>query len=157
LAVLKRRGYEFTYYIVGDGVDRNQLIYHTVRLDLRDRVVMTGQLDREGVKEMLLKATIYLQPSISEGLCNAVMEASYYELPIVAFRTGGIPEIVEQGHSGLMSDTYDVNGLVRDLQSLLDNPDLRKRLGQNAHDRIVTHFKRSDEIARWLELYRALD
>jgi colanic acid/amylovoran biosynthesis glycosyltransferase len=75
LAILKVNGIDFEYSIVGDGSDTEYLIYLTHVLDLSDRVYFLGRLDPTSVKVQYQRADFYLQYSVQEGFCNAVLEA----------------------------------------------------------------------------------
>lgn len=153
LSLLKARGYRFSYAIVGEGIDRDMLVHHIKRFGLEDEVRLLGELDRDSVFKLLSKASIYLQPSISEGLCNAVMEASFYKVPVVAFATGGIPEVVLDGETGLLCETYDYVELAGTIQRMLDSPELRMKFGNAGRGHILENFSRKNEVEQWLDLY----
>lgn len=156
LSVVRSKGYDFSYYIIGEGPDRSMLVFHIKRLGLEENVHLVGELEKNRVFDYLAKATIYLQPSISEGLCNAVMEASFHGLPIVAFAAGGIPEVVVHNETGLLCDTCDYGSLANNIQQLIDSPGLRDKLGRGGNLHILNNFSRDKEINEWIRLYNGI-
>lgn len=156
IAILKNEGYDFEYQIAGKGIDYNMLVFHTGRLNIQDRVRFLGELTREEVKDRLIKADIYFQPSLSEALSLAIIEASYYGLPIVSSNIGGIPEVVENNISGFLSDPCRPLGYAGHIVRLIENPDLRRQMGQEGNNRIISDFSRQKEIEKWKEVYSSL-
>jgi len=93
----------------------------------------------EGVRDplpLLLESQFFVLPSPSEGLPNAVMEAMAAGLPIVAFRVGGIPEIVEDGVTGILVDPGDVQGLADAIAQVAADPAWRVAAGAAARERM---------------------
>lgn len=156
IALLKKKGYKFQYRIVGDGGDLRMLQFHINRLDIHDRVVFTGELTREGVREELLRADMFLQASVTEALSNALIEASYYGIPIVSSLIGGIPEVVIHGKTGLLSPTCDPQGYAANIARLIENPKLREEMGENAHNRVMEYFSYEKELESWKAVYDGL-
>ncbi len=156
ISILKKRGFKFQYKIIGDGKDLQMLQYHMLRLGLEDRVKFLGERSRKEVKEQLLKADIFFQASVTEALSNALIEASYYGLPIVSSRVGGIPEVVEHEKTGLLSPPCYPKGYADNIAKLIIHPDLRERYGKDAHFRALEYFSKEKEIERWEEIYNEL-
>lgn len=156
IALLKKQGYKFQYRIVGDGSDLKMLQFHINRLGIQDRVVFTGELSREDVRDELLKADVFFQASVTEALSNALIEASYYGIPIVSSLIGGIPEVVVHEETGLLSDTCYPQGYANHLAILIDDPELRNEMGNNARKRAMEHFSYEKELERWKIVYDEL-
>lgn len=156
MAILKKRGYDFEYQIAGKGVDYNMLNFHVKRLNINDRVRFLGELTPEEVKDKLVKADIYFQPSLTEALSLALIEASFYGLPIVSTNIGGIPEVVVDQVSGFLSSTCDSNAFSNNIIKLLEDKNLRTRMGSAANKHIVNKFSREIEIQKWKEIYASL-
>lgn len=157
MALLKEKGYDFEYHIVGSGIDKNMLQYHRKRLDLTDNVYFVGELSKEGVKEVLCTADIYFQPSVSEALSLAIIEASYFRLPIVSSSVGGIPEVVVHGKTGYLSSPCVPLLYSKNIIKLIEDKELRVKMGNAGHNRIVNFFSRDNEISLWNNLYANLD
>ncbi|QAA81367.1 glycosyltransferase [Aequorivita sp. H23M31] len=153
IAILKERGFEFQYRIMGEGRDLPMLQYHLIRLGLEDSVVFLGEGSRNEVKEQLLNADIFFQASVTEALSNALIEASYYGLPIVSSRVGGIPEVVDHQKTGLLSPPCNPQLYANNLARLIDNRELRKEFGINARKRALEYFSMEREIEMWKNIY----
>ena len=96
-------------------------------------------------------------PSIKrEGLPRSVIEAMAYETPPVVTDSGGSPELVVDGVSGLVVPARDAAAIARAVRLLYDDPELRNRMGAAARERIRTHFRIEDTIEQTEALYRDL-
>jgi glycosyltransferase involved in cell wall biosynthesis len=133
------------------------LNYHVNRLNIADIVIFKGELSRKEIKKALLNSDVYFQPSLSEALSLALIEASYYKLPIISSDTGGIPEVVKHGVTGLLSNVCRSENYAENIIKLFESEDLRIQMGNNAHDRIMKNFSRVKEIEKWRELYYKFD
>lgn len=154
LHILKTKGFEFRYLIVGDGNEREQLEIFVKENHLINDVSFLGELPHERIFELLETSTIYLQTSNSEALSNSIIEASYYGLPVVATKVGGIPEVVEHGVTGLLSESDDYLDISVNLIKLIKDIELRKLMGIEGQKRVATKFSRKDEIFKWNQLYK---
>ncbi|MGB9691044.1 MAG: glycosyltransferase family 4 protein [Candidatus Sumerlaeaceae bacterium] len=103
---------------------------------------------RSDVAECLAAADLAVQPSRSEGLGTAVLEASAIGLPVVATAVGGIPDIVVHGETGLLVPPEDPEALAQALIQLAQNPEQRAALGRAAQQRVATLFS----VERLIEL-----
>ena len=83
---------------------------------------------------------IYCQPSRSEALPLAIMEAGMAGLPIVGSRVGGIPEIVFDDLNGFLFDNCNANQLAECLFRLITDPGLRIRMGKNSKEHMMKYF-----------------
>jgi glycosyltransferase involved in cell wall biosynthesis len=97
------------------------------KLGLADAVRFLGPHD--DVREVIAAADVLAAPSLSEGFGLSVVEAMAMAVPVVASRTGGFAEIVDDGHSGLLVPPRDPNALATALAHLLDDANLRRRVG----------------------------
>lgn len=157
ISILKNKGYDFEYHIAGSGNDYGMLNYHVNRLNIADIVKFKGELSRKQIKKALQNSDVYFQPSLSEALSLAIIEASYYKLPIISSNTGGIPEVVEHGVTGLLSNVCQPESHAENIIKLFESEELRIQMGNNAHNRIIENFSRENEIEKWRELYYKFD
>ena len=96
-------------------------------------------------------------PSIRrEGLPRSIIEAMAYATPPVVTDSGGSPELVIDGVSGLVVPPGSCRAISRAIRRLYDDPELRERLGAGARERIRTHFRVQDTIEQTVALYRGL-
>lgn len=157
ISILKNKGFDFEYNIAGSGGDYGMLNFHVNRLNIADVVKFKGELSRKEIKKELINSDIYFQPSLSEALSLAIIEASYYKLPIISSNTGGIPEVVEHGVTGFLSDICQPESYAENIIKLFESVELRIQMGTNAHNQIIKNFSRENEIEKWRELYNKLD
>ncbi len=134
LDALSRLGRAPAMTFVGNGPRLDALQAEALRSGLRETVSF-----RTGVRDplpFLLESQFFVLPSPSEGLPNAVMEAMAAGLPIVAFRVGGIPEIVEDGVTGVLVDPGDVQGLADAIAQVAADPAWRVAAGASGRERM---------------------
>lgn len=127
----------FKLIIVGDGSLRSKY-EASVNNNITDNVIFTGYKDN--IPEILNISDFFIMPSLSEGAANAVLEASASGLPVIATRVGEIPNIVDDGRTGLLVNPRDVDALVKSMIILIDNPLLAKDMGNLGRERIVKHY-----------------
>lgn len=106
------------------------------------RVILTGFVPHVNMALTYLLGDIFAAPSQkAEGMPMVLLEASACGLPLVATRQGGIPEVVQDGENGLLLDhPQDPEELAGKIGALLENPDLRRRLGRQAREMAREHF-----------------
>jgi glycosyltransferase involved in cell wall biosynthesis len=111
-------------------------------------------LGPEQVGDLLADSAVFVLPSRSEGQPMALLEAMAHGLCVVAGAVGGIPEMVDDGRSGLLVPPDDVEALVVALRRALTDPALRTRLGAAARERVLAEFDLDVVWRRIDELYR---
>lgn len=132
--------------IVGDGEQAEKLRQLVGELRLDHRVTFLGL--RDDVPELLRNSDILVHPAIwQEAFGLTIAEAMSCGCAVVASATGGIPEIIEHGVSGLLTNPGDPDSLARTLDRLTETPSLRASLGAGARDRVEKLFS-LDRCAR---------
>jgi glycosyltransferase involved in cell wall biosynthesis len=102
--------------------------------------------------------TILAVPSrLQDPLPTSAIEAAFFGIPVVASRRGGLPEIVEDGATGLLFKSGNSDELARHLVTLLGNAELRERMGQNARRRAIALFSRERFVRQFCRLLSAGD
>jgi colanic acid/amylovoran biosynthesis glycosyltransferase len=138
-AVSKLRG-DVEYCIIGDGSKRVKLTKLITELGVEQRVRLLGYMKREDVFQMMAESDIYICPSLRESFGVANLEASFFQLPVVASSIGGIPEVVQDGVTGLLVPPADVGALVNALDYLINHPESRQRMGEAGRRFVEAHF-----------------
>jgi glycosyltransferase involved in cell wall biosynthesis len=138
--------------LVGDGPDRPVVDEEVRRADLAGSVLLAGE--RDDVAEILASSAIFVLSSRSEALPVSVLEAMAAGLPVVATRVGGVPELVVDGETGLLVPPADPRALAAALQRLVDEPELRARLGAAGRARVEERFALESFLQSHLDLYR---
>ena len=127
-------------------------------IGIRRQVVFTGYIPHREVLAWMREMDIFVFPSLHEGSPNALIEAMACELPLVASRVGGIVDIVEDNRNGLLVPADDADMLSQKLQRLIQDQELRKRLGKAAKQKVEDQFSPTQETKIWLDIYhRVLD
>jgi glycosyltransferase involved in cell wall biosynthesis len=139
---------------LGFGEEEEALARQTRELGLSERVVWAGR--RRDVREVLPAFDVKCLPSRREAFPLAVMEAMAAGLPIVASRTGGVPEMVSDGDEGLLVRPEDHVALAASLRRLLGDSALRARMGAAARRRAERDFDIRDTVVGYEALFRAL-
>lgn len=143
---LKRRGLSFCCVIFGEGPMREELEELIDQLGLGGDVALAGERSQQELIPRFQSADIFaLAPFVTEdgdrdGVPNVLAEAMACGLPVVSTAVAGIPELVHDGHTGLLVEPRDVDGLADRLDLLLADPPLRRRLGEAARRKVVEDF-----------------
>jgi colanic acid/amylovoran biosynthesis glycosyltransferase len=145
--------------IIGDGPLRSDLERQTADLGLSMRVKFMGAQPRRIVLEEMENSSVFCLPSVTsasgdtEGLPIVLLEAAALELPAVTTLHGGIGEAVIEGETGFLVAERDVAALAERLVRLLNDDDLRSRMGKNARQNVVQNFDLSEQTAKLEEIY----
>jgi glycosyltransferase involved in cell wall biosynthesis len=121
-----------------------------------DNVHFPGWLDGSAKVDALQRATVFMQPSHAEGMPLAVLEAMSYGLPVVTSDVGGLPDLVQHNVTGLLVPAGDVAALTDALRRLLDDDDLRQRLGHAARAYVQQHHAVDSVMAQLYGHYNDL-
>ncbi|MGI6457799.1 MAG: glycosyltransferase [bacterium] len=124
--------------IVGGGKRQAELQELAGRYQVDEITSFTGF--RSDARQMLRAMDIFALPSEVEGQPVSIMEAMEAELPVVAMRTGGIPEVVQEPETALLAEPGNEEQFRQHLQRLLEHPRLRHQLGQKGRERIEREF-----------------
>jgi N-acetyl-alpha-D-glucosaminyl L-malate synthase BshA len=127
---------------------------HVRRLGLTDRVIVREKVN--DIEDYLQVADVGLFTSETESFCLSILEAMCFGCPSVSTRVGGIPELVEDGESGLLVPSGDVGALAGALQALIDDETRRRALGRAAQARARERFASGIIVPRYEALYRRL-
>ncbi len=146
-----------SYYIIGDGEDRQRIEGLIRELDLKKYVSMLGSLD-DILKNQYYKLSdvFVLVPEVKkdsiEGFGIVYIEANFFKLPVIGSRSGGVKVAVEDGKSGFLINPKDAIGLKEKILNLYNNKDLREKLGDYGHQRVETYFNWQKNALSYKEL-----
>ena len=139
---------EARFVVVGDGRQRPSLERNNGVLKLEDRIRFLGE--RNDVHDILPTFSIFILPSLVEGMSMALLEAMATARPIVATRVGGNKDLIRDGENGLLVTPGDSGEMARAALKLLRYPEWAKRLGQSARTDILNHHS-ADRMVQKLE------
>jgi glycosyltransferase involved in cell wall biosynthesis len=152
IATVRRVHPDLNVTIAGDGPDRAALEAQAVRLNLADTVHFAGYQSQDAVADLLEAADMLVLPSFAEGVPVVLMEAMASRLPVIASRIAGIPELVEDGVSGLLVPAGDGEAVTRALDRLLGDASLCARMGEAGRAKVEREFDVKREAGKLLEL-----
>jgi len=138
--------------IAGEGSRRGELEALAWELGLESSVRFMGY--RRELSDCYAAADLVAAPSRSEGQGLAALEAMAHGLPVIASRTGGLPEVVEDGVTGILVTPEDIHALAEALAALLRDPETRGRMGDAGRRRIELSFRLETMLERTADVYR---
>ncbi len=150
---LVREGRRVRLRLVGDGPDRANLERHVETLSLAAHVSFEGWLNQERVRELYQETDIFALASFAEGVPVVLMEAMAMEIPCVATNITGIPELIRHGTDGLLVTPSDEEELARTLATLMDDPALRRRLGEQGRRRVLEKYDLARNTLRLASIF----
>ncbi len=121
-----------------------------VELGLEHRVLFLGQ--REDLPALMAESQVFCLPTEHEAFGLVFVEAMAAGLPVVAVRSGGVPEVVVDGVTGLLSEPGDLAALAANLARLLAEPHLRRQMGEAGRARALDRFAPSRVAEAWLDI-----
>ena len=123
---------------------------------LREYVTDLGWISGTEKQRHLRECDIFVMPSYFEGQSVSILEAMVNSCAVVASRTGGIPDMIIEGKTGLFADPKDTKTLADGLLKLLADPELCRRLGENARRKAEEEFSIDNNIKQLLAVYEAI-
>jgi len=160
--ILRDRGVQFRCVIIGGGPQLGLVQTLVSRYDLINYVELTGPLFQEQLKPYLADADVFTLPCITaangdmDGVPVSLMEAMAKEIAVVSTIVSGIPELIQDNENGLLVTEKDSIALANALQRLIEEPELRTRLGENGRQKIAQEFdvhKNAEQLAFLFERY----
>lgn len=162
LSLLRDRHPDLTLMVIGEGQDRPLLQKQTRDLRLVGQVFFNGWINTDQMPGYFAAADIFVAPSriSADGWVEAqgltIIEAMMAELPVIASRTGGIVDSISHEATGLLVPERSPADLAAAITRLIDDPELAKRLGRQAHQRAVAKFSREASAAQFSQLFESL-
>ena len=154
VALAERRGCRFSVVLVGDGPERSRLEAQVRALGLTGRVHMPGYLDRP--ERVLEEADLMVLPSHTEGLPNAALEALLMEVPVLATRVGGTPEVITDGKTGRLVEAHSPAAMADLLADFHADPAAWQALARRGREVAATEFNFTARTRRLEGIYLEL-
>jgi glycosyltransferase involved in cell wall biosynthesis len=153
-AQLKPQFPDLQVVLAGDGFERPALAQLAEALGIGTNVTFLGWVANSDLPPYYRAAAVSVLPSLEEGFGIPAAEAMGCEVPVVASDAGGLPEVVEDGVTGLVVPRGDSTALARAIGSLLADPERRRRMGQAGRERALRLFDWDRSAEQFEELYR---
>jgi glycosyltransferase involved in cell wall biosynthesis len=123
--------------LMGEGDEKENLEKISKDLGLEKNVKFVGRIPRENTAPYYQEASIFVLPSLNEGMSNAMLEALASGLPILATDTGGTRELVEDGKNGFIIQTKSSDNIAEKIKRLIDNPELRQKMAKESRKKAL--------------------
>lgn len=149
-----KKGIATRLVMVGDGSERTNAEHRAHCLGIHDKCVFVGKQPK--IVDYLSIADLLLLPSEQESFGLAALEAMACEVPVVASRVGGVPEVVDDGETGFLSEVGDVDKMADNAASLLANQDLRREMGSRARESAVSRYRTDIVIPQYINFYERI-
>jgi len=151
MSKLKKSGVKFRYYILGDGPDREQLLFIRKELNLEVEVILVGKVTASEISYYLNKAHIYLQTSYAEGFSNACLEAQAFGIPCVVPAISGMDVCVEHMKTGMIVHIRNENEFADAIVTLVNNFKIFDP--HYISKRVKILFSLKKQRKRWIEFF----
>jgi len=156
-AMLVRKHSKLHFLFVGDGPELPRYREIVKELKVEDAITFTGLLNNPTQVGVFDASDIYCQPSLwQEASGLAVLEAMSVKLPVVASNTGGLPEVVVDGRSGILVPVGGTLEICAALERLLVDSDLRRRLGDAGYRSILNEHRIEDTVRKYVQVFLGL-
>ncbi len=154
LSKFKDQGYDFIYKIVGEGKEYERIAFAISQLGLDDKVLLVGKKERKEVVKLYEEAHVYLQYSISEGFCNAVIEAQSMGLLCVVSDAEGLSENVANNETGWVIPRFHVKELENKIIEVINFKESeKKQVSLNAQERVQKFFTIEQQQKQFVDFY----
>jgi glycosyltransferase involved in cell wall biosynthesis len=151
---LRNSGLKVKLWIVGEGDQREPLQNLIAALGCGEDIRLLGY--RSDVRELYEALDVFALSSLREGLPNVLLEAMALEVPVVATRVAGVPQLIRDGENGLLVAPNDVPALAQILRQLLTNADLRNRLGALGRRVVESRYSFAERMQTIGQIYDSL-
>jgi colanic acid/amylovoran biosynthesis glycosyltransferase len=154
MSELKKSGIQFRYHILGEGADREQLMFLVHALGLHQEVNMHGRANAADIRQQLSRAHIYLQTSLAEGFSNACLEAQAFGLPCVVPAISGMNACIENGKTGIIVPMRTEKAFAEAILTVMSNIQAYNAAYTSA--RIKQLFSLESQKQQWLRFFDEL-
>jgi N-acetyl-alpha-D-glucosaminyl L-malate synthase BshA len=154
LSRVLKKGITTKLVMVGDGSERTNVEHRARCLGVYDKCVFVGK--QPNIVEYLSASDVLLLPSEQESFGLAALEAMACEVPVIASRVGGLPEVVSDGIDGFLSEVGDVDKMANDAAKLLADDEMRREFGRRARESAVSRYRTDLIIPKYIEFYETV-
>ncbi len=144
----------FVCLIIGEGHLRHVLAENINKLGLQERIRLIGFSEPEEVLKIVSSSDIFVMPSISEGTPIAILEAAALGKPIVATKTGGIPEILTNNKHAILVEPGNEKQLADAVFWMYNHWNQAKKMGSLAREHIEKHYSLNNQVKETLAVYQ---
>lgn len=139
-------------FLVGDGEEKRALQARVEELGLTNHVTFTGH--RHDVPEFLSLFDVLVVPSLNEGMGRVIVEAGILQRAVVGTRVGGVPDLIEDGKTGILIEPRNPAEIARSVIRFLEDPEFSKRLGKELQTKVLDGFTERQMVEKIHSLYQ---
>lgn len=140
--------------IVGEGPERSNLEAQIKELKMEDHIKLNGR--KKEIPQILKAADIFVLPSRREAFGLVILEAMISKLPVIASRTGGIPEIIESGKNGFLTEPEDSASLEKFMKNLITSLEKRATIGAAGFKTVTEKFSATKMAQEYAKIYATI-
>ena len=140
--------------MVGDGSERTNCIHRAKCLGVADHCIFVGK--QPNIVDYLCASDVLLLPSEQESFGLSALEALAVQVPVIASRVGGLPEVITDSETGFLSPVGDVDKMADDCVRLLTDPQLRREFGKRARAQAIERYSTHKIIPQYIEFYESV-
>jgi glycosyltransferase involved in cell wall biosynthesis len=144
------------FFLIGDGILFEHLQKRATEYGILENFVFAGLIDRKRIPEMISAMDVVVHTSLREGLARVLPQALAMGKPCVSFDIDGAPEVVINDKTGYLVQAYDDKGLAEAISRILENPELRKQMGENGRQHVNPKFRAETMVKEIAEVYEML-
>lgn len=142
--------------IAGDGIEEENLVNKVKAMHLEKNITFIGAVEHSEILHRIQQCSILLIPSRYEPFGMVALEAACMQRPVIASRTGGLPEVVVDKVTGLLVTPEDPQALADAIQYFYDNPEQLEMMGKAGEQRVRQEFSIQKTANRYIEVYKGL-
>lgn len=151
-----RRVPKVRFFLIGDGMLLEHLQERARGYGILENFVFAGLIDRTRIPEMISAMDVVVHTSLREGLARVLPQSLAMGKPCVSFDIDGAPEVVIDDYTGYLVKAFDNVGLADRIAHLLEDKQLRERLGANGREHVDPNFRTEKMVADISEVYQML-
>ncbi len=146
------------YFIAGDGPEKMNLLDSAMK---NKNITFLGRISDKEKNSWLSACDMFVQPAYAtdddfEGFGIVYLEASIASKAVIAGKSGGVPEAVEDGVSGILVEPKNISDITKAITRLASDPSLRNKLGRQGHDRAVEWFNWERQVGRFYKIINSI-
>ncbi len=151
LAKVREKGGNARLVLVGDGPELSAVRHRAKQLDVLEQTIFVGKQAK--IVNYLAVADVFLLPSEEESFGLAALEAQACEVPVVATRIGGIPEVVSDGETGFLSNIGDTEKMSDDALKFVKDDEMRRAFGEKGRELAISRYSSEKIIPQYISFY----
>ncbi len=126
------------FLLIGDGALFHSVKEEIQKMGMSDNILLIGK--KNNIADYLKIMDIFMMPSVSESFGISILESMYMKLPVVAFSTDAIPELINNRETGMLVEKFNVEKFIESIFELYVNVELRNRISENAYSNVIDNY-----------------